>query len=460
MKEQLKINYEALVQPDRVHGSLYTTPEVFEDEMDRIFHRGWVYVGHSGEIPEPGDYRLKRIGRMPIIMVRDQEGQVRLLLNRCRHRGATVCQGERGNTRSFRCGYHGWTYKTNGELAGVPYPDAYDESFRREELGLTPVPRMGNHRGFIFGSLSPTGISLDEHLGRAKEQLDMFMALSDEGNLDVRAGAHKYNFKGNWKLGIENAMDGYHPNVVHESFVQMLKDRIAKAGYSMFSMDSFSGNSDSITIDLGGGHVMLEYGMRMYDPLNGDPMPEVRTTTPRGEAYMAELERRMGRHRAEDVVREGGTHILVFPNLVLIGTHMRVFTPVSVDYTETCLYPTLLKWVTPEVNAVRLRAHEAFFGSASMGGPDDSEIFERVQIGLRCDLEPWLLISRGIERERHQPDGTVIGQMTYEVTQRAIWRQWKKVMTQDLGGPRLRKTAGTVAAGVGRRGWHHGRQPA
>src|SRR6185369_1857604 len=92
MRSQPDIDYDALVKEDRVHISLYTAPEIFTDEMDKIFHRGWVYVGHQGEVPNPGDFRLKRIGLQPVIMVRDQRGVVQLLLNRCRHRGATVCQ--------------------------------------------------------------------------------------------------------------------------------------------------------------------------------------------------------------------------------------------------------------------------------------------------------------------------------------------------------------------------------
>ena len=111
------VNYDSLVQEDRVHSRVYTDPQIFEDEMERIFHRGWVFVGHASEIPEPGDYRLAWVGRYPIIMVRGEDGEVRLLSNRCRHRANTVCQLERGNTRFFRCDYHGWMYRNDGQLA-------------------------------------------------------------------------------------------------------------------------------------------------------------------------------------------------------------------------------------------------------------------------------------------------------------------------------------------------------
>jgi len=183
MMNRRKIDYGALIKRDRIHTSLYADPEIFQDELDKIFYRGWVYIGHVGEIPEQGDFRLKRIGRQPLIMVRDESGEVRLLLNRCRHRGATVCQTDRGNAKTFRCAYHGWTYRTSGELAGIPYQDGYGGSLRKEDFGLIQVPRVGIYRGFVFGSLSPAGITLDDHLGRAKEQIDLFTELSPEGEL-------------------------------------------------------------------------------------------------------------------------------------------------------------------------------------------------------------------------------------------------------------------------------------
>ncbi|MGE0826261.1 MAG: Rieske 2Fe-2S domain-containing protein [Candidatus Binatia bacterium] len=448
MPSQQEIDYDALVQEDRVHLSLYTNPAVFADEMDRIFHRGWVYVGHQGEVPNVGNFRLKRIGLQPVIMVRDQHGTVQLLLNRCRHRGATVCQEGQGNTRSFRCMYHGWTYHLNGDLSGVPGEDAYGEGFKREEFGLVKVPRVASYRGFIFGSLSPAGITLEEHLGRAAAELDMFVGLSDADDVEVVSGTNKYSYQGNWKLAAENSMDGYHPAIVHASFGQALMDKIKnnpspeqqRAGRDLAAIGG-------ATKDLGNGHVMLDYKLRIYDSLNRDPMPAVRAVTPTGQARFDELTRRFGEERAANMLREGGTHTFIFPNLILIGIQMRVLQPVSADRTEVCLYPTLLKWLAPEVNAIRLRSHEAFFGSASFGGPDDSEIFERVQDGCAVALEPWQLLSRGLHRERHE-DGIIIGDFADELTQRGIWRQWKKVMTQGTSATRTaRKRSGTAVAG-------------
>lgn len=442
------IDYGSLVKKDRVHISLYTDPAIFGDEMDKIFHRGWVYVGHQGEVPSRGDFRLKRIGLQPVIMVRDQHGQVQLLLNRCRHRGATVCQEGQGNTRSFRCMYHGWTYHLNGDLSGVPSMDGYGDEFKREELGLVKVPRVSVYRGFIFGSLSPAGVTLEEHLGRAMGEIDLFVGLSEAEDVEVVSGIHKYSYQGNWKLAAENSMDGYHPAIVHASFAQALVDKITHIPTPEQeridrNFAAFRGN----TKDLGNGHVMLDYKLRIYDALNSDPTPPVSAVTSAGQAQLDELTRRFGQERAANMLREGGTHTFIFPNLILIGIQMRVLQPLSADRTEVRLYPTLLKWLAPEVNTIRLRSHEAFFGSASFGGPDDSEIFERVQDGCAVQLEPWQLMSRGLNRERHE-DGVIVGDLSDEVTQRGIWRQWKKVMTQDASASRAtRKRNGNAIAG-------------
>src|ERR1700693_1196986 len=146
-------DYSQLVQDDRVSGRVYYDPAVFDEELEKIWYRDWIYVAHESEIPEPGDYVTRRIGLQPVIVSRDEDGAVYLLLNRCMHRGTTVCQSERGNAHAFRCAYHGWTYNNRGDLVGVPYAGGYDKSFRKEEFGLAKVPRGASHRGLILASL-------------------------------------------------------------------------------------------------------------------------------------------------------------------------------------------------------------------------------------------------------------------------------------------------------------------
>jgi fatty-acyl-CoA synthase len=158
-----------LVESDRVHGSLYTDPAIFQAELERIWYRTWVYVGHTSEVPEPGDYVLKAIGPQPVIMTRDKQGNVHLLLNRCTHRGNLVCDAERGNSSAFRCPYHGWTFSNTGQLLGYPFSAGYGGRELKAELGLARVPRVAERHGFVFGSFAEDGLTLEEHLGAAGE---------------------------------------------------------------------------------------------------------------------------------------------------------------------------------------------------------------------------------------------------------------------------------------------------
>ena len=112
----------SLVQPDRVHRSVYQDPELFALEMERIFGRTWVYVGHATQVPGPGDFLCTQIGLRPVVMTRHGDGQVYVVFNRCAHRGVKVINEVAGNAGKFMCMYHGWTYDTNGDLDHVTQP--------------------------------------------------------------------------------------------------------------------------------------------------------------------------------------------------------------------------------------------------------------------------------------------------------------------------------------------------
>src|SRR5688572_10813078 len=152
-----------LIKYDKVHGSLYTDPAIFAEELRKIWYRTWVFVGHESEVPQPNDYVRKKLGLQDIIMTRDRDGEIHLLLNRCSHRGNQVCDDAKGNSGTFRCPYHGWTFRNTGELVGFPFFKGYGD--RKLDLPLGRVPRMDSYGGFVFGSFATEGPSLQEHLG-------------------------------------------------------------------------------------------------------------------------------------------------------------------------------------------------------------------------------------------------------------------------------------------------------
>jgi len=201
-----KISYDTLVKEDQVHSRLYYDEAIFQEEMDRIFSHNWVYVGHETEVVEPGEFVGRWIGLQPVILVRDRQRRLHLLLNRCRHRSNTVCQLERGNAAGgFRCAYHGWTYAASGELIGMPYPGGYAPGdFDKAEHGLLEVALEG-YQGFLFGHLNPDGRSLLEHIGAASTLLDQVINLAPEGEVMLRAGMLKHKYRANWKMTIRQS---------------------------------------------------------------------------------------------------------------------------------------------------------------------------------------------------------------------------------------------------------------
>src|ERR1700722_8731375 len=155
-----------LVRTNRVHGSVFTDASIFQTELEKIWYRTWVYVGHESEIPNANDFIAKSLGPQPVIMTRDRNGIVHLLQNRCSHRGNVVCNKQKGNTGHFMCPYHRWTFSNTGDLVGYASPAGYrgNPEATKSKLGLGKIPRVASYRGFVFGSFSESGPSLEQHL--------------------------------------------------------------------------------------------------------------------------------------------------------------------------------------------------------------------------------------------------------------------------------------------------------
>jgi phenylpropionate dioxygenase-like ring-hydroxylating dioxygenase large terminal subunit len=427
------LNLEELVQDTRVHRRIYLEPEIFELEMERIFERNWVFLGHESEVREPGDYKTVTIGTQPAIMTRDENGDLHVLMNRCMHRGSTICQDQRGNSSSFRCWYHGWTYNNKGDLIGVPYADGYGSSFDRRKFGLIKAARVEKYRGLVFASLSPDVAKLTDYLAGAKYYIDLFMDLSPQGAVETRAGTHKYGYDGNWKFQMENGVDGYHPNFVHQAFFEIQGKKLGRK-----VMQLFTGNSDFESKDLGNGHAILD--MAPKRAAGNRPVSNLlrgATSQASTDAYMKSLLDRYGADRTAEILAASNVNLAIFPNLLIIGVQFRVTIPISAKRTDVHLLPTTLKGVPDEINVARLRAHEAFYGPAGGGAPDDVEMFNRCTEGLRVKGAEWLELSRGIERERPDRDGVTVGHITDEVPQRAFYRRWKALMCDAVASSQV-----------------------
>ncbi|HEY4317760.1 MAG TPA: aromatic ring-hydroxylating dioxygenase subunit alpha [Herbaspirillum sp.] len=426
-------NPRDLVRDDRVHRSVYTSESIFNDEMDRIFGNTWLYVAHESEIPNAGDYVTASIGLQPVIVSRHGDGSVHVLHNRCGHRGAIVCNEEKGNTgRSFRCGYHGWTFRTNGELLAAPlrsgYPDCYD--LKSETFGLMPIPSE-SYRGFIFAHAgraeSADCVDLQTHLGPMKGCIDALCDRAPEGEISLSGGVQKYYLLGNWKAQIENLNDLYHPPYSHESTTNKADGRqFARRGGDQQGpriMDSEGQKSfwDNIRIRA------FDRGHSYCGPLNLDnAAPNDDDVSQR---YRAALLQRHSESRVAEILVERFHNAIFYPNLnvQLLSNHIRVIRPISVDKTEVRVYPVRLKGAPDEMYEAVIRYLNVTHSPASMIQTDDLEMFRRIQVGLRSTGAEWVVLGRGFGEDVAEQDGmSSVG--TSELPMRNQYRAWAEYM--------------------------------
>ncbi len=409
-------DYSRLVKPDRVHGSLYTDPRIFADELSRIWYRTWVYVGHVSEIAQPGDYVRKSIGLQDVIMTRGADGGVHLLLNRCAHRANLVCEADRGNSKSFRCPYHGWTYRNTGELIGFPFNQGYGGKKTIEgELSLAAVPRIDSHRGFVFASMAADGPSLASHLGEAVGELDRLARLSPDGEVELTAGWLKHRTRANWKLLAENETDGYHPQFVHGSIFSVTQSPIGAL---------YSDKSTAVTRNLGNGH--SENDLRPEFRRAGEPMRWFGTTQARVPGYVRRMREVYG-EAAEQILIEGAPHVMVFPNLFIAEIQVFVIQPVSAGECVQHSTAVQLKGA-PELNRRMVSQSVGSVGPAGMLLADDTEMYERNQRGVAMLRPEWLDLRRGLGRERIDERGLKVGTATDETGMRGFWSHYLTLM--------------------------------
>ena len=203
-----------------MHRRVYADPDIFELEMERMFGRAWLFVGHASQVPNPGDYFTTELGRQPVVMTRHRDGKVHVLFNRCTHRGAKVVNERCGHAARMTCLYHGWSFDTDGTLVAVPIPEGCAAEFRKEDFGLAPVPRVQRIPRFrVCESRAQSGASFEDHIGPMKGNIDDLVDRAPDGELAFDLGQHRYVYNGNWKLQVENVLDSYHVPFSHASTV-------------------------------------------------------------------------------------------------------------------------------------------------------------------------------------------------------------------------------------------------
>lgn len=195
---------------------IFADQEIYDLEMKNIFARAWNFMCHESQIPEVGDYFINYIGEDQVIVVRDKQGEIQVLLNTCRHRGNALCRAEQGNAKSFVCSYHGWNYDLNGDLIGVPgMTPYYRKDFDKSALGLAKAAQVDNFHGFYFATLDADAPSLHDYLGDVgRVGLGLLVA---NGEVEFVDGIQKNVIDCNWKIAVDNLFDWYHVQYSHAS---------------------------------------------------------------------------------------------------------------------------------------------------------------------------------------------------------------------------------------------------
>lgn len=405
----------------RVHRSAMTSAEIHRAEIERVYGKSWLYVGHESEIPKPGDFVRRKVAGRPIFMVRGvKSGNVNVFHNSCTHRGALVCRRDSGNAKVFQCFYHAWSFDSEGRLNGVPDRQGYSNGLDYDELALARVARAESYRGFVFASYDPDIIDLPTYLAGAKDYIDLVVD-GCGGAVEIVKGTNEYSFDANWKLLVENSADGYHAQSTHDTYFK----------YLVFLGNEMQGGVIGQPVKLGNGHAVIEYSspwgrpVAKWEPLFGeDARIEI-------DRIRAELVDRYGEERAHKMA-EVNRNLIIYPNLIIndiMAVTVRTMfspSPNRVDVTAWELAPID---EPPSLRERRLDSFLTFLGPGGFATPDDIEALESCQQGFEGGGVEWNDISRGMGRGPMAND---------EEQMREFWRRWQQQMgtAADRGGAR------------------------
>ena len=428
-----------LVTENEAHKDLYINDEVFDLEIQHLFRNTWVYVGHASQVPNKGDYYTTTIANQPLIMVRHSDDSIKILENRCAHRGVELVAQTHGNTgRTFSCPYHAWTYKTDGSLIGIPVKEGYNNTgFEKSSAkkGLQTIQNVCVYRDFVFVRLADEGLSFDEFFGESLTSIDNMVDRSPEGRLEVVGNPLRYMNNCNWKMLVENQTDSFHPMIVHYSSAGTVKKIWEE-------MQPYEGPKPMVvecivpfTMDY---DFYKKMGIRVWQNGHGHTGVNfsIHSDYTDASGYFEKMVKSYGETRAKEILDENRHNTIYFPNIMVKGPiqTLRVFKPIAAN--RTLVESWIFRLVgAPDMLLERTAMYNRLINSpTSIVGHDDTEVYERAQEGLECNGNSWM----NFQRDHFSPEGKSSEEIfdgSTEAQMRNQFRAWKKFMGTTKSGP-------------------------
>lgn len=377
---------ERLVDEERAVASrlIFSDETIFQLEMERVFGRAWLFVGHESEIPAKGDYVTRLMGNDPVILVRGENQKINVLLNSCPHRGAMVCRADAGNGMGFTCPYHGWAFRTDGRLVATASDEKmYEGKVNFRDLDMRRAAKVDTYGGLIYATWNADAPSLDDYLGDARWYMDLFFNRTPQG-VEVLGPPLRWETQTNWKIGALNfGSDGPHAVVLHGP--------IAEATLGVSGPELRAALLTSPAISWGNGHngiaPMFPEGGPEYLGFDPEIIPLMEKTL--SPAQIQVRKRVLGGVQtmfpnnswveAAATFDKGGIPPVTFLS-------MRVWQPIAVSRTQ------IWSWfIADKESSEEWKEKAALAGirTFSAGGTFDIE-----------DSEAWAALGRGIEGEQ------------------------------------------------------------
>jgi phenylpropionate dioxygenase-like ring-hydroxylating dioxygenase large terminal subunit len=414
-----------LVEPQRVHRDVYCDAEVFQLEMERLWSRAWIYVGHASQVPDPGDYFTCDVGAQPVIMVRHTDNSVRVLMNRCAHKGTKVVSALSGNAgKTFRCPYHAWTYRTDGTLLNVPLREGYRPE--ATQSGLAAV-NTETYRGFVFARLAPEGIGFREFFGDSLSSIDNLADRSPEGELEIAGGCLRYLHNCNWKMFVENLNDTMHPMIAHASSAgtarKLWEGKPADAPKPMAIEQIVPFASDYKFFD--------DMGVRVYDHGHGFSGVHfsIHSSYSSLVGYEDAMRKAYGEERAKKILGTVRHNTVYYPSLTIKGAiqSIRVARPLAADKTVIESWTFRLKGAPDSLLARTVAYNRLINSPMSVVGHDDLHVYRSIQEGLAAGGNEWVDLQRNFDPAEAR-GGEITANGTSEISMRNQFRAWRELM--------------------------------